>query len=120
MEKLFLSLSPVMKAVVALGVLTVLSIILLVIFFKAPVKEGGVYGGLESIRDPEEREAMRRYLNGLDPERPVIGKEKKSAAKARAVGSVSRGELLDAEFETVSEEEIEEEAEIEAENEETV
>lgn len=84
------------------------------IFFKLPTKEGGVYGGLESIKDLEEREAMRRYIFGLDEERPMIGKEKakaeakaaREAAKAAARGSVQElNDLEEDEFEDLEEDE---------------
>lgn len=112
----------------SLGVIPVTLIFLLImvaataltlwIFFKLPTREGGVYGGLESIKDPEEREAMRRYVFGLDEERPVIGKEKQKAEakgaraaerdeKSAAAGAATAA-ILDAEFETVSDEEPEE------------
>jgi len=93
---------------VLFGVIAAATAIALWIFFKLPTKEGGVYGGLESIKDPEEREAMRRYVFGLDEERPLIGKEKeKAAAKAarEAAKAAARGDF--AEIEEIEEGEIE-------------
>jgi len=99
---------------VLFGVIAAATAIALWIFFKLPTKEGGVYGGLESIKDPEEREAMRRYVFGLDEERPLIGKEKekaaakaaREAAKAAARGSVQElDDLEEDEFEDLEEDE---------------